>query len=86
MNIAMSRGALNDGNYRSQCPSSKEAVLVTYTHDLGVFKSEEYGDRCMLRYTRDYLTPDICSLIKPAAAEKTMSFLAEIYSHVTIND
>ena len=33
-----------------------------------------------LRYTRDYLTPGICSLIKPAAMEKAMSFRAKIHT------
>ena len=33
-----------------------------------------------LRYTRDYLTPGICNLIKPAAMEKLMSFGAKIHT------
>ena len=34
--------------------------------------------RAGLRYTRDYLTPGICNLIKPTAIEKLMSFSAKI--------
>ena len=30
--------------------------------------------RARLHYTRDYLTPRICSLIKPAAMENVMPF------------
>ena len=41
--------------------------------------------RAGLRYTRDYLTPGICSLIKPAAMEKLISFRAKNpHSHVII--
>ena len=41
--------------------------------------------RAGLRYTRDYLTPGICSLIKPAAMEKLISFRARNpHSHVII--
>ena len=36
--------------------------------------------RAGLRYTRDYLTPGICSLIKPAAMEKMISFRAKIHT------
>ena len=36
--------------------------------------------RAGLRYTRDYLTSGICSLIKPAAMEKLMSFRAKIHT------
>ena len=45
---------------------------------------ESMVTRAGLRYTRDYLAPGICSLIKPAAMEKLMSFRAKIHSHVTI--
>ena len=34
--------------------------------------------RARLRYTRGYSTPIICSLIKPAAVEKSMPFLAQM--------
>ena len=34
--------------------------------------------RARLRYTRSYLTPGICSLIKHAVMEKLMPFSAEI--------
>ena len=33
-----------------------------------------------LRYTQDYLTPGLCSLIKPTAMEKLMSFCAKIHT------
>ena len=33
-----------------------------------------------LGYTQDYLTPGICSPIKPAAMEKLMSFCAKIHT------
>ena len=32
-----------------------------------------------LRYTRDYLTPGICGLIKPVAMEQHMSFPDKIH-------
>ena len=40
--------------------------------------------RAGLRYTRGYLTPGICSLIKPTAMERLMSFAPKIHSHVII--
>ena len=43
---------------------------------------ESMVTRAGLRYTRDYLTPGICSIIKPAAMGKLMSFHAKIHSHV----
>ena len=39
--------------------------------------------RAELLYTRDYLTPGICSLIKPATMENLMSFLAKIYTVIS---
>ena len=36
--------------------------------------------RTGLRYTRDYLMPGICSLIKPVAMQKYMSFRAKIHT------
>ena len=41
---------------------------------------ESMVTRTGLRYTRDYLTPGICSLIKPAAMEKLISFRAKIHT------
>ena len=41
---------------------------------------ESLVTRAGLRYTRDYLTPGICSLIKPAAMEKLMSFRTKIHT------
>ena len=41
---------------------------------------ESMVTRAGLRYTRDYLTPGICRLIKPAAMEKMMSFRAKIHT------
>ena len=36
--------------------------------------------RARLRYTEDYLTPNICGLIKPAAMEKLMPFPFKIHT------
>ena len=41
--------------------------------------------RASLHYTRDYLTPGICSLFNLAAVEKLMSFRATIHT-VMLND
>ena len=41
---------------------------------------ESMVTRAGLRYTRDYLTTVICSLIKPAAMEKIMSFRTKIHT------
>ena len=38
--------------------------------------------RADLLYTRDYLTPSICSLIKPTAMEKLMSIRAIIHTAI----
>ena len=37
-----------------------------------------------LCYVCDNLMPDVCSLIKPTAVEKLMSFCAKIPSHIMI--
>ena len=39
----------------------------------------------MVTRARDFLTPGLCSLIKPAAMVKLMKFPAKIQSHVIIN-
>ena len=39
---------------------------------------ESMVTRVRLRYTRDYLTPGICSLIKPGAMENFIPFPANI--------
>ena len=41
---------------------------------------ESMVTRAGLRYTREYLTPGICSLIKPVAMEKLMLFRAKIHT------
>ena len=41
---------------------------------------ESMVTRAGLLYTRDYLTPGTCSLIKPAAVEKVLSFRAKIHT------
>ena len=41
---------------------------------------ESMMTRAGLRYTRDFLTPRICSLFKSAAMEKLMSFRTKIYT------
>ena len=35
-----------------------------------------------LHHTRNYITPDICSLIKPTAMEKIMSFPTKMHALV----
>ena len=40
--------------------------------------AESMVTRTRLRYTGGYLTPGICSLMKPAAVEKLMPFSAKI--------
>ena len=44
----------------------------------------EYGDT-RSRYSRDYLTPDMWTSIKPTDMEKLMQFTTEIHSHVIIS-
>ena len=47
----------------------------------------EYGDARRFRYTRDYLAPGICSLIKPAAMKKTDAISRQKpRNHVIIHD
>ena len=65
-----------------------EVVTLLLTATIGgifhkqvpVIGVESMVTRAGLRYTRDYLTPGICSLIKPAATEKMMSFRAKIHT------
>ena len=45
-----------------------------------VIGGESMMTRAGFRYTHDYLTPGICTLIKPAAMEKLMSFRAKIHA------
>ena len=47
---------------------------------MSVIDMESTVTRTRLRYTRYYLTPSICSLIKPAAMEKFMPFPAKIHT------
>ena len=44
-----------------------------------VIGAESMVTRARLRYTRDYLTPGICSVIKPAAMDKLMPFPAKLH-------
>ena len=41
---------------------------------------ENMMTRACLRYTRDYLTPDMYSLIKPADMDNLMPYPAQIYT------
>ena len=50
---------------------------ISYTPVIGTVSMVT---RVRLRYARDYLTELICSLIKPAAVEKLMSFPAKIHT------
>ena len=43
-----------------------------------VIGMESMGTRTRIRYTRDYLPPGICSLIKPTAIAKSISIPAQI--------
>ena len=47
---------------------------------VSVIGMESMVTHARLRYIRDYLTPGICSLIKPAAMEKMMLFPAKIHT------
>ena len=45
---------------------------------MSVIGMESMVTRARLRYTRDYLAPGMCSLIKPAAIETLTQFPAKI--------
>ena len=58
-----------------------QILLVRVPGPALILKTDgEYGDTVGLHYTQDYLTPGICSLIKPAAVEKLIPFLAKIHT------